>query len=294
MQLALIQQTCNLDKQANLAKTHGYIQQAAQQGAELILLQELHGTLYFCQQEHPDYFAWAESLTDSITLQQLRHWAATYQVVLVGSIFEKRMTGVYNNTAVVIEKDGSLAGKYRKMHIPDDPSFYEKYYFIPGDLGFNPIQTSVGCLGVLVCWDQWFPEAARIMALKGADILLYPTAIGWDEQDSSDTKQRQHYAWRTVQQGHAIANHLPVAACNRVGYEASSTLLEEGIEFWGQSFISDAQGQLLQEGSSSEEEIIMANVDFQLTRALRHTWPYFRDRRIEAYDQLTTICAEKV
>ena len=289
MQLALIQHHCTHDSAENLDRTCRLIQQAAQQGAELVMLQELHSTLYFCQSEDQDYFQWAEPIPGGRTLEQLSRLAKTYNIVLVGSLFEKRMAGLYHNTAVVLEKDGSLAGKYRKMHIPDDPGFYEKYYFTPGDLGFKPIHTSVGALGLMVCWDQWFPEAARLMALAGADILLYPTAIGWNGNDKKEEQQRQLYAWQTVQQGHAIANHLPVAACNRVGYEPHPTLENEGIHFWGNSFICGPQGEVLSQGSEHQDEILMAQIDYQQTYRLRHEWPYLRDRRVDAYSSLTVL-----
>ena len=292
MQLALIQQHCTHSQADNLALTHQLIQQAVKQGAELVMLQELHSTLYFCQSEEQQYFQWAESIPNGNTLQQLSEWAKTYQIVLVGSLFEKRITGLYHNTAVVLEKDGSLAGRYRKMHIPDDPGFYEKYYFTPGDLGFTPIKTSVGTLGVLVCWDQWFPEAARLMALAGADILLYPTAIGWDRHDSKKEQKKQLYSWRTIQQSHGIANHLPVAACNRIGYEPHPSLKDEGIAFWGNSFICDQQGEILSEGSHDKDEIIMATVDYKKTERLRHTWPYWRDRRVDAYADLNSLAVK--
>jgi N-carbamoylputrescine amidase len=249
------------------------------------LLQELHNSLYFCQTENPAHFELAELLPGP-TSKLLAELAAELQVVIVASLFEKRSAGLYHNTAVVIDADGSLAGRYRKMHIPDDPGYYEKFYFTPGDLGFTPIQTSLGKLGVLVCWDQWFPEAARLMALAGAELLLFPTAIGWDPADDSAEQQRQKDAWQIVQRAHAVANGIPLLCCNRTGTEhapdQSST-----IRFWGSSFIAGPQGELLAEASMDEDEVVIATLDLQRSETVRRIWPFLRDRRIDAYDDLT-------
>jgi N-carbamoylputrescine amidase len=283
--IALIQQTGHADKQTALAASLQGIQQAAQQGAELILLQELHAGHYFCQHEDMDLFHLAEPIPGPTT-EFLAQAAKEHNVVIVGSMFEQRAIGVYHNTAVVLEKDGSLVGKYRKMHIPDDPGYYEKYYFAPGDLGFKPIQTSVGNLGILVCWDQWYPEAARLMALNGADLLLYPTAIGWFPGDDETLKQDLVDAWITVQRGHSIANCLPVAVCNRVGHESDPSGVREGINFWGNSFITGAHGKIKARASAGSAEVLMAEVDLNESREMRHIWPYFRDRRVDAYGEI--------
>ncbi len=282
LKVAVVQQTGNADKAASLNKTIEGIRQAAMQGAELVLLQELHSTLYFCQHESAEMFALAESIPGPTT-QIIGELAKELKIVIVSSIFEKRAVGLYHNTAVVFEKDGSIAGKYRKMHIPDDPGFYEKYYFAPGDLGFKPIKTSVGNLGVLVCWDQWYPEAARIMALNGADILLYPTAIGWFTGDSQELRNELVDSWVTVQRSHSIANCLPVLSCNRVGFEADLSQVTDGIQFWGNSFITGAHGKILQQASRENPEVIVAEIDSNEKEEMRHIWPYFRDRRIDAY-----------
>lgn len=288
LNVAVIQQRCWPDKAKSLAETERLIAQLAKQEqpkTELILLQELHGTEYFCQTEALDYFDLAEPLQGPTT-QRLAALAKQYQCVIVGSIFERRMAGVYHNTAVVLEKNGELAGYYRKMHIPDDPGFYEKFYFTPGDgneNSFRPIHTSVGKLGVLVCWDQWYPEAARLMALAGADMLLYPTAIGWDTQDTPEEQQRQLHAWQTIQQSHGIANHLPVLVANRIGHEQDPSKNSNGILFWGNSFIAGPQGELLARAETSEAQALVAEIDLKRSEYLRQLWPYFRDRRIDAY-----------
>jgi N-carbamoylputrescine amidase len=285
MQIALIQHAIESNKDQTQRKTLELIQSAATQGAQLVVLQELHQGEYFCISENPDYFDLAENFEEDVAF-----WASVakeYGVVLVTSLFEKRAPGLYHNTAVVFEKDGSVAGKYRKMHIPDDPGFYEKFYFTPGDLGYHPIQTSVGKLGVLVCWDQWYPEAARLMALRGADILIYPTAIGWFEADSEGEKTRQQEAWVGVQRGHAIANGLPVVAVNRIGKELDPTGALDGILFWGHSFVAGPQGELLHVSSDNEEEVALVEIELKRCEEVRRMWPFLRDRRIETYGKLT-------
>lgn len=290
--VAAIQQPCSPDKQISLDTSERLIRSAAAQGAQLIVLQELHATLYFCQTEDTRVFDLAEPIPGP-TSQRLSALAAELGVVIVGSIFERRMNGVYHNTALVLEADGSLAGIYRKMHIPDDPGFYEKFYFTPGDAhrsdgrsGFTPIDTSVGRLGVLVCWDQWYPEAARLMALAGAELLIYPTAIGWDPADPTDEQARQLDAWITVQRGHAIANNLPLIAPNRIGLEADPAG-GEGIRFWGNSFICGAQGEFLARANDQDESLLLVKLDRQRSNAVRRIWPYLRDRRIDAYNGIT-------
>jgi N-carbamoylputrescine amidase len=262
------------------------IRSAAASGAALIVLQELHAGPYFCQTEDPALFDLAEPIPGE-TSSFISGLARELGVVIVASLFERRAPGLYHNTAVVFEKDGGTAGTYRKMHIPDDPGFYEKFYFTPGDLGFTPIKTSVGTLGVLVCWDQWYPEAARLMALAGADLLIYPTAIGWDSSDTEDEMERQCDAWMIVQRGHAVANGLPVLAVNRVGFEASPQNPEAGILFWGSSFAAGPQGELLAEASPDNEEILLVDVDMQRSESIRRIWPFLRDRRIDAYGDIT-------
>lgn len=284
MKTALIQQRYYGNKEATLAVTTKQISEAAENGASLIILQELHQNEYFCQSEDTAFFAYAESFKEDLS-----YWsgvAKTHGVVLVTSLFEQRAPGLYHNTAVVFEKDGSVAGKYRKMHIPDDPGFYEKFYFTPGDTGFEPIDTSVGRLGVLVCWDQWYPEAARIMALKGAQMLIYPTAIGWFDADTEAEKTRQLESWITIQRAHAVANSLPVLSCNRVGFEADSSGVMPGIRFWGNSFVCGAQGEILAQADDKSELILYADIDHQRTKEVRDIWPFLRDRRIDAYDPL--------
>ena len=284
MQTALIQQKYYDTKEETLTVTVSKIVEATQKGAELVVLQELHQTEYFCQSEDTKFFAYANDFE-----KDLVYWsqvAKENDIVLVTSLFEKRTAGLYHNTAVVFEKDGSVAGKYRKMHIPDDPGFYEKFYFTPGDLGFEPIQTSVGKLGVLICWDQWYPEAARIMTLKGAEVLIYPTAIGWFEADSKAEKARQLDAWITIQRSHAIANAIPVISCNRVGFEADSAGIMQGTRFWGNSFVCGVQGEILSHANHQNETILYANIEHERTKEVRDIWPFLRDRRIEDYDCL--------
>lgn len=285
LKIALVQQSCCGDRQANLTKSAEMVTRAAAAGAELVVLQELHAGLYFCQVEDPDLFDQAEPIPGP-SCELLGKLAAELNVVIVSSLFERRAPGLYHNTAVVFEKDGSIAGTYRKMHIPDDPGFYEKFYFTPGDLGFNPIKTSVGNLGVLVCWDQWYPEGARLMAMAGADLLIYPTAIGWDPSDSCDEKERQREAWIISQRGHAVANGLPVVAVNRVGFEPSTDTAKSGIQFWGSSFVAGPQGEILVEAPREGEEILLAEVDLARSETVRRIWPFLRDRRIDAYGDL--------
>jgi N-carbamoylputrescine amidase len=284
MKVALIQQKFYGNKPDTVQETVNKIEESAQNGAELIVLQELHQNEYFCQSEDTKFFDYAVNFEEDVTF-----WGGVAKangVVLVTSLFERRTAGLYHNTAVVFEKDGSVAGKYRKMHIPDDPGFYEKFYFTPGDLGFEPIDTSVGRLGVLVCWDQWYPEAARLMALKGAEVLIYPTAIGWFDADSEYEKKRQVESWIVIQRSHAIANGIPVLSCNRVGFEADSSEVMEGIRFWGNSFIAGAQGELLAHAGSENEEILYGDIDHNRTKEVRDIWPFLRDRRIESYECL--------
>jgi len=292
MRVAVIQQKNSTDLQANLDHSLALIRDAADQGAELVLLQELHRSLYFCQTEDSAVFDLAETIPGPST-DTLGALARELGIVIVGSLFEKRATGLYHNTAVVLEKDGSLAGIYRKMHIPDDPGFYEKFYFTPGDAdfndgrsGFSPIETSVGKLGLLICWDQWYPEAARLMALAGADLLLYPTAIGWSPSDDDGEKQRQLNAWITIQRAHGIANGLPVLVTNRTGFEQSPQD-DSGIQFWGNSFVCGPQGEFLAQADSDSEQVLLADVDMQRSESVRRIWPYLRDRRVDAYGDLT-------
>ncbi len=279
--LGLVQHGCSEDKNENLKTSIAGVAEAAAQGAQLILLQELHATRYFCQQEDPELFDLAEPIPGP-TSDLLTEAAREHDVCIVGSIFERRAAGVYFNTAVVADRDGRIAGRYRKMHIPDDPGYSEKFYFSPGDLGFTPIDTSIGRLGVLVCWDQWYPEAARLMALAGAEILLYPTAIGWEPGDPQDEKDRQLTSWQTIQRSHAIANGLPVAACNRVGHEPGNG---DGIDFWGHSFVCGPQGEILWQ-SGTDADIGIVKIDRARSEKVRRIWPFFRDRRIDAYDNL--------
>ncbi|MDX1250642.1 MAG: carbon-nitrogen hydrolase [Gammaproteobacteria bacterium] len=286
MKVGLVQHDCGNDRAVNLDRTIAGIREAAAQGARLVLLQELHTGIYFCQTEDTGYFDLAETIPGPST-EQLGQVAAELQVVIVTSLFERRAAGLYHNTAVVIEADGRIAGKYRKMHIPDDPGFYEKFYFTPGDLGFHPIQTSVGRLGVLVCWDQWFPEAARLMALAGADLLLYPTAIGWNPDDDEAERARQREAWITIQRAHAIANGLPVLVCNRTGFEADPSGHSAGIDFWGSSFVAGPQGEMLAMAEFDIPVPLVAEVDLGRGEQVRRIWPYLRDRRIDAYEELT-------
>ncbi len=284
MKTALIQKKYYGNTEMSVKKTLVDIRTASVNGAELVILQELHQNEYFCQSEDVKFFDYANSWEEDI-----RFWsdvAKEHGVVLVTSLFEKRAAGLYHNTAVVFEKDGTIAGKYRKMHIPDDPGFYEKFYFTPGDLGFEPIQTSVGKLGVLICWDQWYPEAARLMTLKGAQLLIYPTAIGWFDDDSEEEKQRQLDSWITIQRSHAIANGVPVFSCNRVGFEKESSGVMDGIRFWGNSFVCDPQGEVIAKASSKNEEILYAEIEHSRTKEVRDIWPFLRDRRIDAYGNL--------
>lgn len=285
MKLAIIQQSNTADVRLNIEKLKQNIRKAASSGAELIVLQELHNGLYFCQIEDPSYFDLAESIPGPSTTE-FGALAKELGVVLVLSLFERAMAGLYFNTAVVIEKDGSIVGKYRKMHIPDDPAYYEKFYFTQGDLGFQPIETSVGRLGVMVCWDQWYPEGARLMALAGADILIYPTAIGYESTDSEEEKMRQRNAWITVQRGHAVANGLHVVAVNRTGYEPDPSGVTGGIEFWGNSFVVGPQGEFLYESPISDEDVKVIEIDLGRTETVRRMWPFFRDRRVDQFEDL--------
>jgi N-carbamoylputrescine amidase len=284
MKVALIQQKYYGSKEETLVATTLKINEASANGANLVVLQELHQNEYFCQSEDTKFFDYAADFEADIVF-----WgelAKKNNIVLVTSLFERRAAGLYHNTAVVFEKDGSIAGKYRKMHIPDDPGFYEKFYFTPGDLGFEPIQTSVGKLGVLVCWDQWYPEAARLMTLRGADMLIYPTAIGWFDGDTEAEKARQVDSWITIQRSHAIANGVPVLSVNRVGFEPDNAGVMAGINFWGNSFICGAQGELMAHANHQNEEILYANIDHNRTKEVRDIWPFLRDRRIDAYNNI--------
>jgi N-carbamoylputrescine amidase len=285
MKTAIIQQANSSNMEENKAKLARNIAQCAAQGAELVILQELHNSLYFCQVEDVDNFDLAETIPGTSTAFY-GELAKKHSIVLVTSLFEKRAAGLYHNTAVVFEKDGTIAGIYRKNHIPDDPGFYEKFYFTPGDLGFNPIQTSVGKLGVLVCWDQWYPEAARLMALAGAELLIYPTAIGWDMRDTDAERERQRNAWITVQRGHAVANGLPVVAVNRVGTEEDPSGQSAGINFWGNSFVAGPQGEFLFEAPTNKEINQIIDIDLKRSEDVRRIWPFLRDRRIDAYNDL--------
>ncbi|TDJ81456.1 carbon-nitrogen hydrolase [Campylobacter volucris] len=285
MKVALIQQKFHQNKKDTINKTCEFIKQAKKENAELVCLQELHQTQYFCQSENVDFFDLANDYEKDINFWS--EVARENEIVLVTSLFEKRSAGLYHNTSVVFEKDGKLAGKYRKMHIPDDPCFYEKFYFTQGDLGFEPIKTSLGKLGVLVCWDQWYPEAARIMALKGAQILIYPTAIGWFDKDDKEEKQRQLNAWINIQRAHAIANGLPVVSINRVGFEKDESGVEDGIRFWGNSFVFGAQGEELFMANNEDELCKVVDIDMKRCENVRRWWPFLRDRRIEFYGDLT-------
>ena len=286
MKVGIIQQSCVADVEANKQKLARNIADVAKRGAELVVLQELHNSLYFCQVENVENCNLAEPIPGPSTAfyGQL---AKQYGIVLVTSLFERRAAGLYHNTAVVFDTDGSIAGKYRKMHIPDDPAYYEKFYFTPGDLGFQPIQTSLGRLGVQVCWDQWYPEGARMMALHGADLLIYPTAIGYESSDTPEEQQRQREAWTTVQRGHAVANGLPVIAVNRVGHESDPSGQTAGIQFWGSSFVCGPQGEILHQASEKEEENAVVEIDLHRSEQVRRWWPFLRDRRTDAFDGLT-------
>lgn len=287
LNVGLVQQACSADLVDNFTKTLTQIRLAAAQGAELVVLQELHRSPYFCQQEISDYFDLAEPIPGPGT-DVLGNLAKELNIVIVASLFEKRGVGLHHNTAVVIERDGKIAGKYRKMHIPDDPGYYEKFYFTPGDLGFNPVHTSVGKLGILVCWDQWFPEAARLMAMAGADLLIYPTAIGWSPGEAVDEQVRQREAWITIQRAHAIANGLPVISVNRVGHEPDPAG-GAGLQFWGSSFVVGPQGEFLWAATTDREQTHVVAVDLSRSESVRRMWPYLRDRRIDHYDDLLKI-----
>lgn len=286
IKVGLVQQAvAGNNKQANWQRSADAVTALAKQGSQLVLLQELHSTLYFCQEENTHNFDLAETIPGPAT-DFFAELASSLDIVLVTSLFEKRAAGLYHNTAVVFDGKAGMVGKYRKMHIPDDPGFYEKFYFTPGDLGFTPIQTRIGKLGVLVCWDQWYPEAARLMAMAGAEILLYPTAIGWDNTDSQEERLRQHGAWETIQRSHAVANSLPVIVANRTGFEAAPMAGEPGIQFWGQSFICGPQGEILAKAPINQESSLLVDLDLSKTEQVKRIWPYFRDRRIDAYDDL--------
>ena len=286
LKVGLVQQANTPDLQTNLQHLTNSIEACAAHGAQLVVLQELHNTLYFCQTEDTRLFDLAEPIPGPSTNYYARV-AAANGIVLVTSLFERRAPGLYHNTAVVFERDGSIAGCYRKMHIPDDPAYYEKFYFTPGDLGFKPIETSVGRLGVLVCWDQWYPEAARLMALRGAEILIYPTAIGWESSDTEDEQRRQLNAWTTAQRAHAVSNGLPVVSVNRVGHEPDPSGQTNGILFWGNSFVAGPQGELLAQASNDRPENIVVEIDMERSENVRRWWPFLRDRRIDAYDGLS-------
>lgn len=286
IKVGLIQQSCTGNTAENMDKLKHSIEDVASKGAELVVLQELHNTLYFCQTENTSLFDLAETIPGPST-EFYSGIASANGIVLVTSLFEKRAPGLYHNTAVVFDKDGSIAGKYRKMHIPDDPAYYEKFYFTPGDLGFEPIQTSIGKLGVQVCWDQWYPEGARLMTLKGAEILIYPTAIGWESTDTPAEKARQLEAWVISQRGHAVANGLPVIAVNRVGHEPDPSKQTNGIRFWGNSFVAGPQGEILAQADNMKEENIVTEVDITRSEEVRRWWPFLRDRRIDEFDKLT-------
>ena len=285
MKTGIIQQHNTADRKYNIQRLAEGIKALASEGAELIILQELHNSLYFCQVENVNNFDLAEPIPGPST-DFFGKLAKEYGVVIVTSLFEKRAAGLYHNPAVVIERDGTIAGKYRKMHIPDDPAYYEKFYFTPGDLGFHPIDTSIGRLGVLVCWDQWYPEAARLMALQGAEMLIYPTAIGFESSDDPAEQQRQREAWTTVQRGHAVANGLPVVAVNRVGHETDPSGMTGGIDFWGSSFVAGPQGELLYRASDTEEERKVIDIDLAHSEQVRRWWPFLRDRRIDKYTDI--------
>ena len=286
LKIGILQQHNVAERKTNMTRLAQGIADLAARGAKLIILQELHNSLYFCQTEDVDNFALAEPIPGPST-NFFGELAKELGVVIVTSLFERRAPGLYHNTAVVIERNGSIAGKYRKMHIPDDPAYYEKFYFTPGDMGFEPINTSVGRLGVMVCWDQWYPEAARLMALAGAEILIYPTAIGYAATDDAQEQQRQREAWTTVQRGHAIANGLPLVAVNRVGYEPHPSRLTDGIQFWGSSFVAGPQGELYYQASDNEEESVIVNINLDHSEDVRRWWPFLRDRRIDSYNELT-------
>ncbi|MBM9616808.1 carbon-nitrogen hydrolase [Desulfobulbus rhabdoformis] len=286
MTVGLVQQRCSNDRAVNLEKSDQGIREAKQKGAQLVVLQELHCGPYFCQSEDTSCFDLAEPIPGPAT-EYFGALARELDIVIVISLFERRAPGLYHNTAVVLERDGSLAGRYRKMHIPDDPGYYEKFYFTPGDIGFTPINTSLGRLGVLICWDQWYPEAARLMAMAGAEILIYPTAIGNDPQDPEDEQRRQREAWITIQRSHAVANGIPVISVNRVGFEPDPSGVSAGAQFWGNSFVAGCQGELIAEADTTNEQVLVAELDRKRSEDVRRIWPYLRDRRIDAYHELT-------
>ena len=285
MKAGIIQQHNTEDIAGNIKKLTDNIRYCAKQGAELVVLQELHNSLYFCQQEDVNCFDLAETIPGPST-ELFGSLAKELKLVIVSSLFEKRAPGLYHNTDVVFDTDGSIAGKYRKMHIPDDPGFYEKFYFTPGDLGFTPIETSIGKLGVMICWDQWYPEAARLMAMAGAELLIYPTAIGWDPSDDQSEKNRQQDAWITIQRSHAVANGIPVISVNRVGFEADPLFPADGIQFWGASFVCGPQGEILDQASNDKEQNLIVDICTARSEEVRRIWPFFRDRRIDCYSSL--------
>lgn len=286
MKIGLIQQHNTSDREDNISRLENSIRQLKEQGAQLVVMQELHNSLYFCQVENVNNFDLAEPIPGPST-ERFGKLAKELGIVIVTSLFEKRAPGLYHNTAVVIENDGTIAGKYRKMHIPDDPAYYEKFYFTPGDIGFEPIKTSVGTLGVLVCWDQWYPEAARLMALKGAEMLIYPTAIGYESSDTPEEQERQRKAWTTVQRGHAVANGIPVIAVNRTGHEPDPSGQTKGISFWGSSFVAGPQGEMIFRAPKDEDASVVLDIDIAHSEQVRRWWPFLRDRRIDRYGEIT-------
>lgn len=286
MKIGLIQQHNTSDREDNISRLENSIRQLKEQGAQIVVMQELHNSLYFCQVENVNNFDLAEPIPGPST-ERFGKLAKELGIVIVTSLFEKRAPGLYHNTAVVIENDGTIAGKYRKMHIPDDPAYYEKFYFTPGDIGFEPIKTSVGTLGVLVCWDQWYPEAARLMALKGAEILIYPTAIGYESSDTPEEQERQREAWTTVQRGHAVANGIPVIAVNRTGHEPDPSGQTKGISFWGSSFVAGPQGEMIFRAPKDEDASVVLDIDIAHSEQVRRWWPFLRDRRIDRYGEIT-------
>ncbi|MDY4409134.1 MAG: carbon-nitrogen hydrolase [Prevotella sp.] len=286
MKIGLIQQHNTSDREDNISRLENSIRQLKEQGAQLVVMQELHNSLYFCQVENVNNFDLAEPIPGPST-ERFGKLAKELGIVIVTSLFEKRAPGLYHNTAVVIENDGTIAGKYRKMHIPDDPAYYEKFYFTPGDIGFEPIKTSVGTLGVLVCWDQWYPEAARLMALKGAEMLIYPTAIGYESSDTPEEQERQREAWTTVQRGHAVANGIPVIAVNRTGHEPDPSGQTKGISFWGSSFVAGPQGEMIFRAPKDKDTSVVLDIDIAHSEQVRRWWPFLRDRRIDRYGEIT-------
>ena len=286
MKIGLIQQHNTSDREDNISRLENSIRQLKEQGAQIVVMQELHNSLYFCQVENVNNFDLAEPIPGPST-ERFGKLAKELGIVIVTSLFEKRAPGLYHNTAVVIENDGTIAGKYRKMHIPDDPAYYEKFYFTPGDIGFEPIKTSVGTLGVLVCWDQWYPEAARLMALKGAEMLIYPTAIGYESSDTPEEQERQREAWTTVQRGHAVANGIPVIAVNRTGHEPDPSGQTKGISFWGSSFVAGPQGEMIFRAPKNEDASVVLDIDIAHSEQVRRWWPFLRDRRIDRYGEIT-------